>query len=167
MKNFKYLQSIFILSIILGISILVSGCGKKSVNNEITKVELSESINLAEDVIRDSYKYKNEHNKEKLLNCYTKRYENIDFRLDNLESIELNSIDLITDEKIYDSYFKNGSGLINGVKRENVKQYTVKYNIKYKDQSKEPQDSGSYEKIYTLIRENNSGNWKIDEIGEF
>ncbi|SFD31972.1 DUF4829 domain-containing protein [Clostridium uliginosum] len=170
MKILKYLQSMFILSVILGISIFVFGCSEKSdtnTNNEITKIELSEPIKSPEDVIKDSFKYENEHNKEKLLNYYTTRYENINFRLDNLESIELNSLDLITDEEIYYSYFTSGLGLFNSVKRENVKKYTVNYNIKYKDQSKEPADSGSYDKIYTLIKENNLGDWKIDGIGEF
>ncbi|MBN1040351.1 DUF4829 domain-containing protein [Clostridium botulinum] len=47
------------------------------------------------------------------------------------------------------------------------KQYVNNYNVKYTDQNKEPEDSGSYEKIYTLIRENNSGGWKIDEARQY
>ncbi|NFN17458.1 DUF4829 domain-containing protein [Clostridium botulinum] len=31
---------------------------------------------------------------------------------------------------------------------------------------KSPEDSGEYEKLFTLIRENNLGEWKIDGIGE-
>ncbi|HWP97086.1 MAG TPA: DUF4829 domain-containing protein [Syntrophomonadaceae bacterium] len=35
----------------------------------------------------------------------------------------------------------------------------------YKDQSQEPEDSGEYEKAFILIKENNDGGWKIDDIG--
>ncbi|MCR1131900.1 DUF4829 domain-containing protein [Clostridium botulinum] len=96
------------------------------------------------------------------MTCYTTRYKDVNFRLDNLESCRLDSLELITDSRIYKSYFTSGVE----IKRENVRKYTVKYNVQYKDQSKEPEDSGDYEKMFTLIRENNLGEWKIDGIGE-
>ncbi|NFA43339.1 DUF4829 domain-containing protein [Clostridium botulinum] len=175
MRGFK--NGILIL-LIFTTSILVVGCSEQKVNdtkseNEcvveesfIESIKLPEAIKSPEDIIRDSFKYENAHQLKNLLTCYTTRYKDINFRLDNLESCRLDSLELITDKKIYKSYFTSGSGMINNIKRENARKYTVKYNVQYKDQSKEPIDSGDYETIYTLIRENNLGEWKIDGIGE-
>lgn len=176
--NFK--SRILILLIFIT-SILVVGCSNNKVNNTksenqcvveenivelVNSINLPQAIKLPEQVIKDSFKYKNLHQLKSLLTCYTKRYENVNFRLDNLESCKLESLELITDEKIYKSYFTSGRGMVNHIERENVRKYTVKYNVQYKDQSKEPIDSGDYETTYTLIRENNLGEWKIDGIGE-
>ncbi|HWP97245.1 MAG TPA: DUF4829 domain-containing protein, partial [Syntrophomonadaceae bacterium] len=38
--------------------------------------------------------------------------------------------------------------------------------VEYKDQKTEPRDSGEYEESFYLIKENNVGNWKIDDNGE-
>ncbi|NFH90244.1 DUF4829 domain-containing protein [Clostridium botulinum] len=175
MRGFK---SRILILLIFTILILVVGCSEQKVNdtksenecvveeNFIKSINLSGAIKSPEDVIRDSFKYENAHQLKNLLTCYTTRYKDINFRLDNLESCRLNSLELITDSRIYKSYFTSGRGMINNIKRENVRKYTVKYNVQYKDQSKEPEDSGEYEKLFTLIRENNLGEWKIDGIGE-
>ncbi|WP_252224179.1 DUF4829 domain-containing protein [Clostridium sp. ZBS2] len=166
-------NKILILLIFIA-SILAVGCSEQKVNdakseNEcvveesfIESIKLPEAIKSPEDVIRESFKYKNSHQLKNLLTCYTTRYKDVNFRLDNLESCRLDSLELITDEGICKSYFTSGVE----IKRENVRKYTVKYNVQYKDQSKEPEDSGDYEKMFTLIRENNLGEWKIDGIGE-
>ncbi|WP_252223454.1 MULTISPECIES: DUF4829 domain-containing protein [unclassified Clostridium] len=166
-------NNILILLIFIA-SILVVGCSEQKVNdtksenecvveeNFIESIKLPEAIKSPEDVIRDSFKYENAHQLKNLLTCYTTRYKDINFRLDNLESCKLDSLELITDSRIYKSYFTSGVE----IKRENVRKYTVKYNAQYRDQSKEPEDSGDYEKMFTLIRENNLGEWKIDGIGE-
>ncbi|WP_017352572.1 DUF4829 domain-containing protein [Clostridium sp. ZBS4] len=175
MRGFK--NGILIL-LIFTTSILVVGCSEQKVNdtksenecvveeNFIESIKLPEAIKSPEDVIRDSFKYENAHQLKNLLTCYTIRYKDINFRLDNLQSCRLDSLELITDSRIYKSYFTSGRGMINNIKIENVRKYTVKYNVQYKDQSKEPEDSGEYEKMFTLIRENNLGEWKIDGIGE-
>ncbi|MBN1050487.1 DUF4829 domain-containing protein [Clostridium botulinum] len=168
------LKNNILILLIFITSILVVGCSEQKVNdtksenecvveeNFIESIKLPETMKSPEDVIRDSFKYKNSHQLKNLLICYTTRYKDINFRLDNLESCKLDSLELITDSRIYKSYFTSGVE----IKRENVRKYTVKYNVQYKDQSKEPIDSGDYETIYTLIRENNLGEWKIDGIGE-
>ena len=171
MRGFK--NGMLIL-LIFTTSILVVGCSEQKVNdtksenkcvveeNFIESIKLPETMKSPEDVIRDSFKYENVHQLKNLLTCYTTRYKDVKFRLDNLESCRLDSLELITDSRIYKSYFTSGVE----IKRENVRKYTVKYNVQYKDQSKEPEDSGDYEKMFTLIRENNLGEWKIDGIGE-
>ncbi|NFH69213.1 DUF4829 domain-containing protein [Clostridium botulinum] len=171
MRGFK---SRILILLIFTILILVVGCSEQKVNetksenecvveeNFIKSINLSEAIKSPEDVIRDSFKYENSHQLKNLLTCYTTRYKDVNFRLDNLESCRLDSLELITDSRIYKSYFTSGVE----IKRENVRKYTVKYNVQYKDQSKEPEDSGDYEKMFTLIRENDLGEWKIDGIGE-
>ncbi|NFT93334.1 DUF4829 domain-containing protein [Clostridium botulinum] len=167
MRGFK---SRILILLIFTILILVVGCSEQKVNetksenecvveeNFIKSINLSEAIKSPEDVIRDSFKYENSHQLKNLLTCYTTRYKDVNFRLDNLESCRLDSLELITDSRIYKSYFTSGVE----IKRENVRKYTVKYNVQYKD----PEDSGDYEKMFTLIRENNLGEWKIDGIGE-
>ncbi|NFG63126.1 DUF4829 domain-containing protein [Clostridium sp. CMCC3677] len=169
-------NKILILLIFIA-SILVVGCSEQKVNDtksenecvveeniieSVNAINLPEAIKSSEDVISESFKYENSHQLKNLLTCYTTRYKDVNFRLDNLESCRLDSLELITDSRIYKSYFTSGVE----IKRENVRKYTVKYNVQYKDQSKEPEDSGDYEKMFTLIRENNLGEWKIDGIGE-
>ncbi|MBW6411048.1 DUF4829 domain-containing protein [Clostridium sp. YB-6] len=180
MRDYKIAKSITLILLVFIIMIFVVSCSEQNVGNnknEIANEEISivpvnpiiltQAIKLPEDVIRDAFEYENAHQLKSLLECYTIRHKDTNFRLDNLESCKLESLSLIKDESIYNSYFKSGLGLINGVKRENVRIYTVKYNVQYKDQSKEPEDSGERKKMFTLIRENNLGEWKIEEIGEF
>ncbi|WP_252229582.1 DUF4829 domain-containing protein [Clostridium sp. ZBS15] len=171
MRGFK---SRILISLIFITLILVVGCSEQKVNETksenkcvveesfIESIKLPEAIKSPEDIIIESFKYENSHQLKNLLTCYTTRYKDVNFRLDNLESCRLDSLELITDSRIYKSYFTSGVE----IKRENVRKYTVKYNVQYKDQSKEPIDSGNYDTMYTLIRENNLGEWKIDGIGE-
>lgn len=122
-------------------------------------------IQSAETVILNSFKYENDHNLAKLKECYTSRYNKVNFRLDNIASTEVLEIKLLEDQRYYKFYLEYGRGRINNVDRKNIKAYKVKYYVEYKDQTIEPRDSGEYEQAYYLIKENNKGNWKIDSIG--
>ncbi|OOM80860.1 hypothetical protein CLPUN_12370 [Clostridium puniceum] len=121
-------------------------------------------INSPTNVIKESIKYENEHNLEKLLNCYTSKNQDSNFRLDNIESKQLVSISLIKDDSIYNSY-NNENELGNELLNKNVRIYSVKVNIRYKNENIEPITNGEYEYHYYLIKESNTGKWKIDSIG--
>lgn len=123
------------------------------------------SLENSEKVIRESFKYKNDHNLKKLRELYSSSFKNTNFRLDNLVSTKVLGIKLLNNETNYNVYFNSGRGRINDVERKNVIIYKVKYYVEYKDQTIEPENSGEYEKGFTLIKENNLGNWKIDTIG--
>ncbi len=116
-----------------------------------------------ENIIKKSFDYTNNKNLEKLLECYTDRNQDIDFRLYNIKNISLKKIELITDEEIYNQYFSSGLGSINNVSGDNIKIFNVDYYIEYNDEKIEPQDSGNDSKYYSLIKENR--HWKIDSIG--
>lgn len=66
---------------------------------------------------------------------------------------------------IRDGYIRNGRGSINNTTSENLKVYNVDYEVKYKRDGIVPQDSGTYEWWYFLIRENKNSPWLIDDFG--
>ncbi|APF27151.1 hypothetical protein NPD7_2148 [Clostridium sporogenes] len=119
-------------------------------------------------VVENYFKYYNEKNKEKILTTLTEVHDgpNVEWGFENLEYIKLNSIKEEKDPKQNEAYMKYGRGTINGVKQENVIIYKVNYKVKYKKDEIEPQDSGSYETWFTLIRKDKNSPWVIDEVGE-
>ena len=141
-----------------------------SISNEtntiIIQSNISEMSIEAEDVIRNSFKYKNEHNLDKLLECYTDRNKNSNFRLDNLEYIEIIDLKQVTDESQYrNSIIRIRSGE-NNLKIKAIKIYYVKFNIKYKDDTIEPINSGETMNEFTLIKLKNSDKWLINDVGD-
>lgn len=118
---------------------------------------------MPENTIKKSFDYTNNKNLEKLLDCYTDRNKDSDFRLYNIKKVSLKKIELIKDEEMYNQYFSSGLGSINNISRNNIKIFNVDYHIEYNDENIEPQDSGDDSKYYNLIKEN--GSWKIDTIG--
>nr|WP_080265256.1 MULTISPECIES: DUF4829 domain-containing protein [Clostridium] len=72
----------------------------------------------------------------------------------------------IKEEKDKEGYIKNGRGTITKAKEENIIIYKVDYEVKYKKGAITPQDSGSYETWFTLIRKDKNSPWLIDEVGE-
>ncbi|AJD30190.1 MULTISPECIES: DUF4829 domain-containing protein [Clostridium] len=119
-------------------------------------------------VVENYFKYYNEKNKEKILTTLTEVHDgpNVVWGFKNLEYINLNSIKEEKDPKQKEAYMKYGRGTINGVKEDNVIIYKVNYKVKYKKDEIEPQDSGSYETWFTLIRKDKNSPWLIDEVGE-
>lgn len=123
------------------------------------------TLEEAEKVIRDAFFYQNNHDLTKVKDLYSSRYSNSTFRLDNLISIQILELKLLKNEINYRLYLDYGPGRVNNIERKNLIIYKVRYNIEFKDQTLEPIDSGEYQRAYSLIRENNIGNWKIDDIG--
>ncbi|MDB1924355.1 DUF4829 domain-containing protein [Clostridium tertium] len=81
--------------------------------------------------------------------------------------MELIYMELVNDESIYNVYMHSGKGsLRNDLSRDDIRIYNVKYYIKYKDDNKTVSGSGEYTKKYFLIKESNTGKWKIYNIGE-
>ncbi|VYU55348.1 DUF4829 domain-containing protein [Clostridium tertium] len=122
------------------------------------------SSNTPEKVIKNYIKYKDMHNIDKLSSTVT--YEMPDYYIDNIETMKLINLELITDEVLYNAYMHDGKGsLRKDLSRDDVRIYTVDYYIKYKDDNKSVEDSGEHNKHYTLIKEKGTNKWIIDSIG--
>lgn len=117
-------------------------------------------------IIKDSIKYENDHNTEKLKKCYTARLGVPYKTVENIKSKELISISLVTDEAPYDSYLNNGMDKDSNLTKDRVKIYKVNYKVEYEDDNKSPEDSGEYSKNYIVIKDSSTESWKIDDIGE-
>lgn len=170
MKIKNDLKHRLIIGIILiaGSALLITYTLKNQLKVNINKSEIEyemKDLISSEQIIKDSFKYKNEHDLDKLRQCYSASYINSDFRLNNIVSTKVLDIKLLKDERNYSFYIGTGNGRINGVKRKNLIIYRVRYAIEFKDQSIEPIDSGEYDESFYLIRENNLDSWKIDAIG--
>lgn len=128
------------------------------------------SGNSPESIIKDYIAYMDTQNINKLNSCRTYNYRISNEGLEtikNIESMKLLDIEAVNDESIYNTYMHNGSGaLYHDLSRNDIKIYKVKYDIKYKDDNKSVTDSGEYIKKYFLIKENGSGKWKINDIGQ-
>ncbi|MGC7872677.1 DUF4829 domain-containing protein [Desulfosporosinus sp. SYSU MS00001] len=159
---------------IIGLSILIISFIELLIYNQPGQIKANNTNSFkyggnrfddSEKVIRDSFIYENDHNLSKLRESYSSRYSDSNFRLDNLVSVKILEIKILEKEANYNDYFSYGRGRINNIEKKNLIIYKVKYYVEYKDQTKEPMNSGEYERAYYLIRENNVGNWKIDDIG--
>lgn len=153
--KFKYMKILTLLIITLAILV---GC---SFNNEKTK-EAS-----PKEVVENYFQYYNDKDEEKLSSTLTQWHNELDmeWNFDNLESIKLLSISEEKDEMKVEDYLTNGRGSVNGVAKENVKVFKVKYKVKYKEDGKGPIDSGTYEQWYFVIRESEKSPWLIDDFG--
>lgn len=152
-KNFKLILILFVAILILAISFI-------SIQNETAPKR----------VIKDSVKYKNMQNIDKLQGCYSYDYQGAYRSIDsisNIESMKIINIELVKDESIYYSYMHNGrASLRTDLSRKDIKIYNVKYDIKYKDDSKAVVSSGEYLRKYYLLKEGPAGEWKISDVGQ-
>ena len=113
--------------------------------------------------IENAFKFENDHDVNKLKNCYTSHLLDAVCKkdaIDNIESIKLINLDLVTDEKYYQSYINKKENLT----RDDIAIYNVNYYVKFKGLRVEPIDSGEKETYYYVIKEKDSS-WKIDSIG--
>lgn len=147
------------ISIALIILILLTLIGCKN--------KVSTSNSNPQTVVENHFKYKNEKNKDKLLTTLTEVYNtpNMVWGFENLESIKLIEINEDTSENIRNGYLFNGRGSVNGVSPENLKVYKVKYELKLKQDGIGPQDSGTYDWWYFVIRKDKNSPWLIDDYG--
>lgn len=143
MKRFLGLSSL----IIIVISIFLMGCS-----------------NSNQTVIKNHFKYVKEKNLGKILTTLTERNSNAYWDFDNLESIKLINIEEEKNEKFKQSYLLYGEGKTNGTTEKNLKVYKVNYEIKYKNDTLQPQTSGIYDWWYLVIRKDENSPWLIDEV---
>lgn len=115
--------------------------------------------NSSDKVIENSFKYLEANDINNLKKCYSDRYQNTNFNIENIESVELIEKILITDKSEYDNYISRVNN------NENIKIFKVKYELKLKNEEIGPEPSGVYEKIYYLKKESFWEKWKIDEMG--
>jgi len=152
------MKKIILLLITIALSIGLIAC------NSSTQDSLNDD---SKSVVENHFIYENEKNKDKLLTTLTNHYKqgNTDWGFDNLDSIKIVNINEELNEGIRDSYLRDGRGSINNTTPENLKVYKVDYEIKYKRDGIGPQDSGTYEWWYFLIREDENSPWLIDDFG--
>lgn len=123
-------------------------------------------IDPAQIVVEDYFKYKNEKNKEKIYTTLTghRKAPNTIWGFDKLEHIKIIKLEEEKDQKHYESYLENGRGSINETTINNLKIFKVRYEVKYKDETG-PQESGTYDWWFFLIRKNETSPWLIDDFG--
>ena len=142
--------------------IILAGCSTES-----NKVAVDSQGDSAQAVVEKYFQYKNEKNKDKLLTTLTERYNapNVIWGFENLESIKILNIEEEKSQKVRKLYFDNGRGRVNGIRDNNLKIYKVKYEVKYKKDGIGPQDSGTYDYWYYVIRKDENSSWLIDDFG--
>lgn len=142
--------------------IILFGCSTQS-----DKVAITSQSNSAQVVVEKYFRYYNEKNKEKLLTMLTEHWNapNVVWGFDNLNSMKIINIEEEKSQTIRKMYLNNGRGSINGTAGNNLKVYKVKYEVKYKKNGMGPQDSGTYDWWYFVIRKDESSPWLIDDFG--
>lgn len=171
----KYIIFSLLIIIIVVIFVIMFGHKPKEENNYekindkintiIDESNIYEESDEVENVIKNSFKYRNEHDLDKTLELYIDRYKDSDFRLDNLESIEIIELKLLTDKSQYRQYINNIILNESDLKIKAIKIYEVKYYVEYKDETLEPNDSGEIMKQYCLIKLQDSDKWLIHGVG--
>jgi hypothetical protein len=106
----------------------------------------------AEQVVKDHFKWRNEKNLAKLEETLTEKRKGIQWNLDNLEYVKLLEIIEVT------------NSITNPKPKENTKVFKVKYEIKFKEE-KGPQNSGTYEWYYFVVKEQQNSPWLVDDWG--
>lgn len=132
------------------------GCSK-------SQTQLSEP----QQIVENYFKYSNEKNKEEVLSTLTEWHNspNVVLGIENLENIKLIDIKEEKSNTIRNGYLHNGRGSINNTTENNLKVYTVKYEVKYKKDSIVPQDSGIYDWCFFVVRKDENSPWLIDDMG--
>ncbi|RDY22922.1 DUF4829 domain-containing protein [Romboutsia maritimum] len=151
MKTKKIVCILFILFIII---ICFNSLKKQTSLNQNTDPKTT---------IENSFKFENDHDVNKLKNCYTSNLVDAVCKkdsVDNIESTKLLNLNLVTDETYYQNYINTKDNL----KRDDIAIYNVNYYVKFKGLRAEPIDSGEDETYYYVIKEKDS-TWKIDSIG--
>lgn len=153
MKNKKRLYALPILIVLF----LFSGCRNDNDNNQDDPA----------DIIRDHFKYMNEKDGEKILLTLTesRRVGTINWHFDNLEKIEIVSIELDEDEEEKEGYLIHGRGSDNGIIVDNLLIYKVTLDEQYKDDDIAIVPGGIYTYNYFLIRTDKDSPWLIDDYG--
>ena len=147
-----------IISIIIVLAILV-GCGQM----KLTTLTLANDDISAEQVIKDYFRWYNFKDKNQLNRLLNEDRANIVWDFDNLEYMRLISVNEEADPKVKRLYITNGRG--KQYKSENIKVFKVVYEIKYIDDTKAAQSSGTIHWWYFLIKKDDKSPWLIDDWG--
>jgi len=144
----------FSILLIIAMIILV-GCSKE---NDNSAVDLKDDF--AQSVVEKHFQYQNEKDKDKLLTTLTEHWNtpNVVWRFENLDSIKIIKIEEEKSERVRKSYLNSGRGSINGTTEDNLK-------VSYLQDGVGPQDSGTHEWWYFVIRKDESSPWLIDDFG--
>ncbi|MBU3146513.1 DUF4829 domain-containing protein [Clostridium estertheticum] len=156
-KNLKFIM-LFVIAVIIFV-----GCSKES-----AKVAVNSQGDPAQTVVEKYFKYKNEKNKDNVLTTLTEHFKapNVVWGFENLDSIKIINIEKESNDTVIKGYLNNGNGSENGTTENNLKVYKVKYEVKYKKDGIGPQDSGTYDWWYFVIRKDKNSQWLIDDFGE-
>ena len=129
------------------------------------KVEMLNNVS-AQTVVENHFKYKDEKNQDKILTTLTDHWKapNVVWGFEHLDQIKLIRIEEDITVKNRGGYLSNGRGRINGTTGDNLKVFKVKYEVKYKDEVG-PQESGTYDWWYFVIRKDGNSPWLIDDMG--
>lgn len=119
------------------------------------------SGDLAEQVVRDHFRSRNEKDLTRLQRTLAPDRRSTDWDLGNLQYVRITSI--AADDSAIQGYMTNGSG---SVKRPAaVKAFKVVYEVKYVDDNKTVQKSGTYSWWYFVTKETKFSPWLIDDWG--
>lgn len=149
--------------IILGLLFLICvGCSKEGNNSKVDS-----QADSAQNVVEKHFQYLNEKDKDKLLTTLTEHWNapNVVYGFENLDSIKILNIEEEKSKEIRKGYLRNGRGSITGTTANNLKVYKVYYNVRYKNDGIGPQDSGTHEWWYFVIKKDESSPWLIDDFG--
>ena len=123
--------------------------------------------NNPEEVIKSYFKFEKDHDVENLNKCYAKEpYEETrrttKGELDNILDIKLLEMELSTNDILYEEALENNRKA--KITREDIRIYSVYYNVKFFDDSGQPVPSGDDMTNFTLVRDKDS-KWRITSIG--
>ncbi|WP_160680863.1 DUF4829 domain-containing protein [Clostridium sp. C8-1-8] len=148
--------------VLLFISILVV-TGNRFINNKKNS-KIDKSLQ-PEQVIEKYFEFYNKKDSKKVLSTMTDFNKGIEFmEFDKLKYIKIRTIEDVSYSKSKE-YMDYGRGKVNGIKEDNVRVYKVNFNCKYNKDTADYK-SGDMDEYFTLVRENQSAPWLIDEVGE-
>ena len=152
-----------IVIVILFLAFVFAGCSKVKTQGSNLQVKTLEPIQ----VVENYFKYYNEKNKKGILCTLTEWHNapNVVWGFENLDSMKIIDIQEEKSDVIRNGYLRNGRGSVNNTTETNLKVYKVKYEVKYKKNGIGPQDSGTYDWWYFVIRRDEDSPWLIDDMG--
>lgn len=178
MKKKSIVLSIAGVFIVITITILIvfnpfekdnfnANANKLKNSSNTTSVDTDVEDDPAQTVVEKYFLYKNEKNKDKLLTTLTEHYNapNVAWGFENLNSIKIIDIQEEKSDSVRKGYLNNGRGRVHGTIEKNLKVYKVRYEVKYKRDGVGPQDSGTYDWWYFVIRKDENSPWLIDDFG--
>ena len=157
-------RNIIIITIVLVALITLILFFSKTYKNIFTKDNKSTNLVQAENVVKEHFKWWNEKNENKLKSTMTKDNSDISWELENVDYVKLISVREDLSSNVKKGYMENGNGKY--IKPNDVKVFTVQYEIKLKDNNKGPLSSGKHNQYYVVIKQNKNSSWLIDEIGQ-